>query len=126
MRLPDSTTVQATVTDVGTVASGGSPKPGADADPPTVTVTLAIADQKSLGTLDGTPVDVDFTAEQHKGVLTVPVAALLALAEGGFGVQVVDATGSRIVTVETGMFAGGRVEVRSPDLKPGMSVGLPS
>ena len=89
-------------------------------------VTLTVVDQSGLGTLDGTPVDVSLTAGQHRGVLTVPVAALLALAEGGLGVQVVDATGSRIVPVETGMFSGGRVEIRSPDLTAGMTVAVPS
>jgi multidrug efflux pump subunit AcrA (membrane-fusion protein) len=126
IRLPDSRTAEATVTAVGTVASGGTPKSGSDADPPKVKVTLSVADQKALGTLDGAPVDVNLAAEQHKDVLTVPVAALLALAEGGYGVQVIDAAGNRIVPVETGMFASGRVEVRAPNLTPGMTVGVPS
>jgi peptidoglycan hydrolase-like protein with peptidoglycan-binding domain len=126
VQLPDSTTVTATVTAVGTVATGGSPSPDANSDPPKVKVTLSVADQKALGTLDSTPVDVTLTAERHQGVLTVPVEALLALAEGGYGVQVVDAAGSRIVTVKTGMFANGRVEVSAPDLKPGLTVGVPS
>jgi Putative peptidoglycan binding domain len=126
VRLPDSTTVEATVTAVGTVASQPSQKPNGDPATPTVKVTLSVADQKSLGTLDGAPVDVVLAAERHKDVLTVPVAALLALAEGGFGVQVTDATGSRIVPVETGMFADGRVEVRSPNLTVGMRVAVPS
>lgn len=126
VQLPDSRTVTATITAVGTVASGGSPTPGANSDPPKVKVTLSVADQKALGTLDSAPVDVTLTAERHRGVLTVPVDALLALAEGGYGVQVVDAAGSRIVTVKTGMFANGRVEVNAPGLKPGLTVGVPS
>jgi multidrug efflux pump subunit AcrA (membrane-fusion protein) len=65
-------------------------------------------------------------AERRANVLTVPVTALLALTEGGFGVELVDRTGSRVVAVETGMFANGRVEVRSRDLRPGMAVGVPA
>lgn len=126
VQLPGSRTVEATVTVVGTVASAPAPKSGGDPDPPKVKVTLTVAEQQSLGTLDGAPVDVILAAEQHKDVLTVPVGALLALTEGGYGVQVVNAAGNRIVPVQTGMFASGRVEVRSPDLTAGMTVGVPS
>jgi len=52
-----------------------------------------------------------FTAAEHKDVLTVPIAALVALAEGGYGVEVVDGSTSHYVRVETGLFASGRVEV---------------
>jgi hypothetical protein len=66
-------------------------------------------------------VDVTFTASERKNVLTVPVAALLALAEGGYGVQLVDEGGTRIVRVETGLFSGGRVEISGADVAEGMS-----
>lgn len=122
--LPDGTTVEATVTALSPSDTSGSDDGEGS---PAVRMTMNIADQQGLGALDsGTPVDVNLTAEQRRDVLTVPVAALLALAEGGFGVEVVDTTGSRIVTVETGMFADGRVEVRSPDLTPGMKVEVPA
>lgn len=125
IRLPDSRTTEATVAAVETVPSDDAPNES-DEDSPTVRLTLTVADQQSLkGFADGTPVDVDLVAERRKDVLTVPVAALLALAEGGFGVEVVDRAGSRIVAVETGMFASGRVEVRSPELNPGMAVEVP-
>ena len=126
IRLPDNRTVTATVTNVGTVASSGPPKAGGDDDPPTVKVTLSIANQKILGPLTGAPVDVTLAAERHRNILAVPVGALLALAEGGYGVQVVEPAGSRIVPVTIGMFADGRVEVSGPGLKPGLNVGVPS
>jgi multidrug efflux system membrane fusion protein len=59
-------------------------------------------------------------------VLTVPVAALLALSEGGYGVQVVEGTGTRIVAVETGLFADGRVEISGSGIAAGTNVGVPS
>ncbi len=43
-------------------------------------------------------------------MLTVPVAALLALQEGGFGVEVARRRDTYL-PVKTGMFANGRVEV---------------
>jgi hypothetical protein len=58
-------------------------------------------------------------------VLTVPAAAPLALAEGGYGVQVVDGDRTRIVAVQTGLFAGGRVEVTGDGLTEGLTVGMP-
>ena len=58
-------------------------------------------------------------------VIAVPVAALLALAEGGYAVEV-DAGGgaTRLVAVEPGFFADGLVEV-SGGLEPGDRVVVP-
>jgi multidrug efflux pump subunit AcrA (membrane-fusion protein) len=76
--------------------------------------------------MNAAAVKVAFTASKRENVLTVPVAALLALAEGGYGVQAVDGTATKIVPVETGLFAGGRVEVSGDGLREGMTVGVPS
>jgi len=54
------------------------------------------------------------------------VAALLALADGGYGVQVVQGTGVRTLAVTTGMFADGYVEVSSPGLRAGQRAVMPS
>lgn len=91
----------------------------------TVAVVVSIADQAALGNLQRSPVRVKFVAEERKDVLTVPVVALVALAEGGYGVQIVEGSTSRYVAVETGLFAGGRVEVRGGGLQAGMKVGVP-
>ena len=88
-------------------------------------VTVAIADQAALGTLQAAPVDVDFVNATRADVLTVPVAALLALAEGGYGVEIVEDNTTRIVAVKTGMFADGRVEVSGEAIAEGMMVGVP-
>jgi multidrug efflux system membrane fusion protein len=68
---------------------------------------------------------VDFVSQARKNVLAVPVAALLALPNGGYGVQVVDGDATRIVAVKTGMFAAGKVEVKGAGIKPGTTVGVP-
>ncbi|GFJ88400.1 hypothetical protein [Phytohabitans rumicis] len=85
-----------------------------------------MTDAKALAALDAATVDVAFTASERKDVLTVPVAALLALAEGGYGVQVVDGGSARIAAVQTGLFASGRVEVTGDGLTEGATVGMPS
>ena len=59
-------------------------------------------------------------------MLTVPVAALVALREGGYGVEVVEGDQPRIVAVKTGLFANGRVEVTGDGLAEGMKVGMPA
>ncbi|MEU9029932.1 efflux RND transporter periplasmic adaptor subunit [Streptomyces sp. NPDC048383] len=74
---------------------------------------------------DQSPVSVRLTGETRKGVLSVPVNALLALPGGGFGVQVVEDGRARDVKVELGMFGNGRVEVTGDALKEGMRVGVP-
>jgi multidrug efflux system membrane fusion protein len=50
------------------------------------------------------------------------VQALLALREGGYAVEVVEAGRSRYLAVRTGMFAGGMVEITGAGLTDGMTV----
>jgi len=125
--LPDGKAVAGKVESVGTeVEQEQQQQQGPQqSEPATVQVTVSIADQGALGNVQRSPVKVRFVAEERRDVLTVPVAALVALAEGGYGVQVVEDTATRYVAVETGMFAGGRVEVRGGGLQPGMKVVVP-
>jgi peptidoglycan hydrolase-like protein with peptidoglycan-binding domain len=124
--LPDGKTATGRITAVGTVATAKDKQDGQQ-NSATIPVTIALDDPAVTGALDGAPVTVDFRGTTHKGVLAVPVDALLALAEGGFGVQVVaDGGGSRIVAVQLGAFANGRVEVRGDGLAAGMKVTVPA
>ena len=86
------------------------------------TVTLAPDDQAAVGEADAGSVDIRFVTGSRQGVLAVPVGALLALAEGGYAVEVVEGTNHRLVAVRAGLFADGKVEVESPQLKEGMRV----
>jgi peptidoglycan hydrolase-like protein with peptidoglycan-binding domain len=124
--LPDGKAVPATVTSVSSTATappagdagGGSP-------PPTVPVVVTATDPAALGQLDSAPVSVRYVIQQRENVLAVPVAALVALAEGGFGLEEVQNGGSHFVAVETGLFADGMVEVRGADLAEGATVRVP-
>jgi hypothetical protein len=118
--LPDNHTVQGKIATIGTVATAGNGN-----NPATIDVTVSMADQSTLGTLDSAPVDVTLVSAQAQNVLSVPVAALVALAEGGYGVQVVEGSTSRYVAVKTGVFAGGRVEISGDGIKVGTVVGIP-
>src|SRR5262249_62203377 len=120
--LPDGSTVGGTIATVGAVATAGA----SAADPTTIAVTVTIAHQAALGRLDQAPVTVKLTSARVKNVLTVPVAALVALADGASGVQVVTGSTSHYVRVQLGMFAGGRVQVTGAGLAAGTPVGVPS
>jgi peptidoglycan hydrolase-like protein with peptidoglycan-binding domain len=87
---------------------------------------VSLSDPNAGAGLQQASVDVIFKASERKDVLTVPVAALVALAEGGYGVEIIDGTSSHYVAVETGLFAGGRVEIRGEGLADGMTVGMPA
>jgi multidrug efflux pump subunit AcrA (membrane-fusion protein) len=91
----------------------------------TVEVTVTIADQEALGPLVAAQVDVDLVGAERIDVLAVPVAALLSLASGGYGVEVVEGNSTRIAPVRTGMFAGGRVEISGDGITEGLAVGVP-
>lgn len=120
--LPDGTELAGTIAEAATVI-----EPGGQGEDPTTTVRVLVglADQQAAAAYAMASVDVTFTAERRENVLTVPVAALLALAEGGFGVEVVEGGRSRYVPVETGLFAGGRVEVSGTGIAEGVRVGMP-
>ena len=108
--LPDGSTLDAEVTELGTVAtstSSESESEEASADA-TLPVTLTLTDAKEAQGLSAAPVTVDVTRERRKQVLTVPVTALVALAEGGFAVR---REGGELVAVETRLYADGYVEV---------------
>jgi hypothetical protein len=113
------------VSSVGTVAHSAATGQGNGNSDPTIDVTITVANQKELGTLDAAPVDITLVSSQRKDVLTVPVAALVALAEGGYGVQVVEGDTARYIAVKTGMFAGGRVEVSGDEINENTVVGIP-
>ncbi|MFD9702408.1 peptidoglycan-binding protein [Lentzea sp. NPDC059081] len=124
--LPDGKAVAGTVTSTGTAQAPDAAQPAdGAAAPPSVQVVVDIQDQGALGTLDRAPVTVEHVAEKREDVLSVPVAALLALAEGGYGLEVVDGAGTRIVPVETGLFADGRVEVSGTGIEQGRHVRMP-
>jgi peptidoglycan hydrolase-like protein with peptidoglycan-binding domain len=124
--LPDGRSVRGTISSVSAVAeSETDPQTGEPTDP-TIPVEIRLAPGVKAGRLDQTPVDVSFEKERAKNALTVPVSALLALAEGGFAVEVVDAQGStHLVRVEPGMYADTFVQISGDGIKKGMKVVVP-
>ena len=126
VELPDGTTATSTISAVGTVAKskgGGDDGGGGDDDSkPTISVTVTLDNAAVGGSLDGAPVKVNLVRSTREGVLAVPVQALLALAEGGYGIEVAEGAGRRLMRVETGLFAQGMVEISGNGITEGMKV----
>ncbi|WP_406280521.1 peptidoglycan-binding protein [Embleya sp. NBC_00896] len=121
--LPDGSTVTGAV--AGTVRAPATEGPGAaggagDGIQVEIALTGTVPDP---GANAGTA-SVRFVSESRTGVLTVPVEAVVALREGGYGLQIVQGTTGRTVRVQTGMTADGRIEVTGDGLTEGMPVGV--
>ena len=144
--LPDGvTTTPGTVTAVSSVAmaSGGTPSDGASPGQPgsgssggsggsqdTVAMTVRLTHPAAVGNLDQAPVSVNVVSAQAHGVLAVPVSALVALAGGGYAVDVVHGSGAlatrQLVPVQTGLFSDTLVQVSGAQLAAGLEVEVPS
>lgn len=108
----------------GTAGAAASDTTAAGADDAVVTVEVTLAEPADADLL-GSPVDVVVPVDERTDVLVVPVNALLALTEGGYGLEVVADDGSTsIVGVDTGLFADGKVEVSGTGIAPGTVVGV--
>jgi peptidoglycan hydrolase-like protein with peptidoglycan-binding domain len=117
--MPDRSETTGTVTFVSRVGTGGGP--GSQA---TFAVEIALDDPSVVEGLDEAPVDVRVVSEAVEDVLALPVSALLALAEGGYAVEVVDSDGTRLVAIDPGFFADGWVEITG-NVQPGDIVVVP-
>ncbi|MFE2212546.1 hypothetical protein ACFW93_11315 [Streptomyces canus] len=118
--LPDNSTTKGTIASIGTAVRTSDASSGDDTSgQPRLTVGIALRDSTAVRGLNSAPVQVRFTSETRKGVLTVPVGALLALREGGYAVQL---PGGRLVAVRTGMFSKGVVEISGDGIGAGTKV----
>jgi peptidoglycan hydrolase-like protein with peptidoglycan-binding domain len=140
--LPDgTTTVGGHIETVGTVATcpggsgigagsgGNSPCESGgsgNASTPTVTVTITLDSTPPGATLDQAPVNVNITTQTVDNVLAVPVNALLALAGGGYGLDVVTGRTSHLAGVTTGLYSDTLVQVSGSGITVGTQVEVPS
>ncbi len=135
--LPGGGTTAGRITWVGTVATGsggtaaapaaGSTAASGSVRDATLPVRISLDKPSAAGNLDGAPVTVSFTSAVHRGVLAVPVSALLALASGGYAVEPVrSGTVGALIPVTPGMFANGQVEVDGAGLAEGLRVEVPT
>ncbi|MFB3098519.1 MAG: peptidoglycan-binding protein, partial [Acidimicrobiia bacterium] len=118
--LPNGTREPASVTEIGTVVQANQ---GGDTF---FEMTVTLDDPDAAPGLDEAPVDVEIIGDSASNVLAVPVTALIALAEGGYAVEIVAEDGTTfLVAVDPGLFADGTVEVASDGLQAGHLVVIP-
>lgn len=118
--LPDRTRIDAAVRSIGRIVSA----PAGPDGKPTVKVEIELT-KGAVGELEAAPVVVVVERMIAEDVLTVPVGALLAVADGGYVVERVTAGRTARVVVEPGQFADGLVEVTG-DIAEGDEVVVPS
>lgn len=119
--MPDDAEVTGTITEISRVVTT-IPGPGEMVD--VVQVTIDLDDPATAGGVDRAPVDVELESDRAEGVLAVPINALVALAEGGYGVQLIEGDQRRLVGVEIGTFLDTLVEVEG-DISEGDLVVVP-
>ncbi|MEU0564940.1 efflux RND transporter periplasmic adaptor subunit [Nonomuraea sp. NPDC005983] len=120
--LPNGKTVPGVVSEVGKVATTSD-------SGTTIEVKIRPTRPTQTGSLDKAPVQVSIVTDTAEDVLSVPVNSLLALAGGGYAVEVVDIGGGhRLVGVTTGLFddSEGKVEVTGDGLRAGQNIVVPS
>lgn len=118
VELPDGTETPATVSSVSETARQGSAGTVFE-------IEIRLDDPAVAINYEQAPVDVTVISDSVQDVVAVPVSALLALREGGYAIEVVDADGTtRLVAADPGFFADGFVEVEA-DVQPGDLVVVP-
>ncbi len=83
------------------------------------TVVVSFAQSARLARIGSTQVAMSLTIADQRNVLTVPTQALLALASGGYALQL---PSGRLVAVHTSTVQGGRIEVAGAGVHAGMTV----
>jgi peptidoglycan hydrolase-like protein with peptidoglycan-binding domain len=135
--LPNEQTTPGVISSVGTVAKapankegeggGGGPENGEEGGP-TIEVNVTPSEPQAMGRLDEAPVTVLITTASFPNALAVPVDALLALAGGGYALEVVEGGVHHLEAVTLGLFddAEGVVQVSGQGVSAGQRVVVPA
>jgi multidrug efflux pump subunit AcrA (membrane-fusion protein) len=127
--LPDNQSTPGRITYVssGATTPSSSGHGGEEESAPTIEVDATPTNPAATGHLDQAPVNVEITTEHVENALAVPVDALLALAGGGYAVEVAEGRVHRLEAVTVGLFddAEGVVQVSGQGLSAGQRVVVP-
>lgn len=122
VEFPDGSVVAGVVTAIATSSSKDPTNPEAEAQL-AVEISLSEVPDSALN-FNELDVEVKLVEDLATGATVVPAAALVATADGGFAVEVVNGNSTSFVAVDPGMFTDGFVEVTGID--PGTAVVVPS
>lgn len=104
-------------------ASSAAGQGNSPSSEPAQLLVVTPVDPVATGTSDGVAVQISVTTEAANGVLAVPILALLALAGGGYALEVVEPSGAhRLVAVTTGVFTASQVQVSGRGVVAGIEV----
>lgn len=122
VEFPGGEVVTGTVTDLASSSTTDPLDPTAD---PQLAVEISLNSvPESAAELNELDVEVRLVDSLAAGATVVPASALVATADGGFAVEVVNGNSTSFVAVDPGMFADGFVEVDG--IEPGTAVVVPS
>jgi hypothetical protein len=122
-QLPPTASLGGSAGSTGSSTGAGGGAGGGAAQGSTSFLFITPVIPAATGTGDGVPVQVSLAIQVARGVLSAPVSALLALAGGGYGVEIALPSGAhRLVGVHTGIFASGLVQVSGAGLRAGAKV----
>jgi multidrug efflux system membrane fusion protein len=102
-------------------ASGSEGDPGKEVEPG-VEATISVIGKHRIPPLDGATINVRFTQQVRKHVLSVPLTALIAIGGERFAVYVRRDGARKRIVVSPGLAADGYVEVEGKGLRAGMTV----
>jgi peptidoglycan hydrolase-like protein with peptidoglycan-binding domain len=133
--LPNNVTTPGVVSSVGTVAKAPASKEGGgggggenEEGAATIEVDVRPSDPSATGHLDEAPVTVSITTASVGDALVVPIDALLALAGGGYALEVSEGGVRHLEAVTLGTFddAEGLVQVGGASVSAGQRVVVPA
>jgi peptidoglycan hydrolase-like protein with peptidoglycan-binding domain len=130
--LPDNRTTPGRIAYVSSVATSPPSKSGGgggeEEGVPTIEVDVTPTDPAATGHLDQAPVNVSITTESVQDALAVPIDSLLALAGGGYALEVAEDGAQRLEAVSLGLFddADGLVQVSGQGVSAGQRVVVPA
>jgi hypothetical protein len=91
-------------------------------------VTVVLTRPKDAARFDSGSIDVTIEQSRDEDVTVVPVTALVALAEGGYAIQVVDPqqpSGHRLLAVKTGTVTDDYAAITGGGVREGLTVVVP-
>lgn len=120
--LPGGAKVPGEVRALAATEPSGGEEGGGEETGPGLKATVAVTGGHRIPALDGATVNVLFTEQVRKAVLSVPLTALVAIGGGRFAVYAREGSARRQVIVKPGLAAAGFVAVDGKGLRPGMKV----